>query len=281
MMCSVASEATPPLPLPRPPYRVSTLTCVSGLSCAVDLEALFERVRICPLDADGIVFSELSLKGQELRSRGARPPTSKAARRRGPHRAFDNQLTLVVCAEGAGNTNIKVFRNGNVQMTGARSAEHAAAAVDLVIGHARDAGLDTGAQPLTRAPLRVCLMNSDVRIGFQVRRDRLFRLLRAEACYRMTRVEYEPCVYPGVKVYFRCNDAVPTGPAGVCRCRQPCDGRGDGRGDGRCRSVLIAVFQSGHVIVTGGTSRAHLDAAYDFVARLVARHRDEFELVAS
>jgi TATA-box binding protein (TBP) (component of TFIID and TFIIIB) len=86
-------------------------------------------------------------------------------------RMFDNQATVVArVPERNGYINIKLFRNGQLQMTGARSVEEGRRAVtDVLTRMGYDA---TGVHDVN-----IRLMNSDFRIGYRVDRDRLYALV--------------------------------------------------------------------------------------------------------
>jgi TATA-box binding protein (TBP) (component of TFIID and TFIIIB) len=51
---------------------------------------------------------------------------------------------------------------------------------------------------------------------------------------------------------------------------------GDGTGDGvgQCKKVTIAVFESGKILIIGATNIPQVDAAYEFIVRVLTSHFD-------
>jgi hypothetical protein len=310
----MASAAERPFPL-----NISTITAVGGLGTCVRLPQLFARIELDgPLGVERVVGSDGFVTAKfegVVRRRPGQTDEGEGKYRRGgssrPPMTFGNQVTLVLALEGA-RVNIKVFRNGRVQMTGLKQVDQGPRAMRRVEAAIRallppppsadggaaaaDSGGDEDEVVADRAALgardyKVCLINSDFDLGFRVKRDLLLRCINTH--YPATQCSYEPCVYPGAKVKFMWNAGEGAGEGagslaaglaaqGACRCTQPCFGRGDGDGDGRCRKVTVAVFQSGKVIITGAHTEAQLLDAHGFlVDEVVAAHAPEFTLAPS
>lgn len=289
-----------------PAYSVSTVTAVSGCAgvTTLSLRAVFDALE--PRSAENgpaarlVALRYLFPEAGELHVKGTWPATRSGVRKarvagpttkhgdanggvpRGGSHRFNNQVTFAVAdAEDATRTsNVKLFFNGNMQLSGAKSVEQARAAmadvaslVSCVVNaaaHAATAAATACAVPSSGPPLhgfRVCLINTDKRLGFHLKRDKLYAHLARN--HRDIICSYEPCIYSGVKIKYAWNAAFPDG-KGVCSCAGRCDGCGDGLGDGDCRHITIAVFRSGCVIVTGARSYEQLNAAYTFVERLMA-----------
>jgi hypothetical protein len=168
-------------------------------------------------------------------------------------RYFDNQMTIVMrlpvlsresndkeksYAKALGakmsNINVKVFNNGNVQVTGAKTIEQGRRCIvnlaRLVRETAKtidDEGLlftDTKSQKDPVRPLkaeeegkeaviprwtdieadayRVCLLNSDSKVRWGVHRDRLYEIMTRDFSLMCG---FEPCIYPGVKMQYSGN----------------------------------------------------------------------------
>lgn len=255
---------------------------------------------------------------EEVQEEQPSPP--RGTERRGRRKCFENQITLVlrlpvaVRAESAerrsqqpkqpqaipavqgvratqptSDVNIKVFQNGKLQMTGIKSVEQGERAVERVVALLREAALRApddasftdDPSALRAGDFRVCLINSDFKMGWQVDRGKLHSMLCSR--FRVCSV-YEPCIYPGVKVQFEWNAAASRGAAGTCglrledqgacRCCVRCSGKGTGAREGDCRRITIAVFRSGCLIVTGAHSTAQLDHAYAFIRGVLESERD-------
>lgn len=198
--------------------------------------------------------------------------TDASAQQPPPAKRFDNQVTLLVRLAGGASANCKVFRNGRVQITGLRSIEDGPLFIEQLISEARAASAvdDKDAPNMHVSSYAIALINTDVRLGYEVKREVLFDELRVRCPHLY--VSYEPCIYPGVKFLFYWNDAKAE-QDGACTCKPDrpnvCSGRGSGSGPGQCKKMTVAVFQSGCMLVTGGSEYAHIDAAYAYTLRLL------------
>lgn len=256
-------------------YKVSTITAVASISTCVDLNLFFEHVEIGTEDA--IVFVGMGSLAN-VRTRGTRPPRP---RKFGDvQRFFDHQVTVVL-RSGGELPNIKVFHNGNLQLTGVKSLEGGRRAVQFVVDAVRSValscpqvlplGLDNA--PPIAANFRACLINSDFNAGYVLRRDQLYSIVSGPVY--AVRCVFET-YYPGVKVQFMWNAERGAGQQrGVCACVPSCSGKGDGHAS--CRKVTMSVFQSGCCIITGAHTYAQLDDVHAFLTDIFVRHRPELE----
>jgi TATA-box binding protein (TBP) (component of TFIID and TFIIIB) len=264
------------------PYRVSTITAVGGVGSALDIRAVFDQIRVDrspDFSGDRVLCARL---GDE--TRGDDDCDRASRRRRTPKTAtqFGNQVTLVLSVGGT-RANLKAFSNGRVQLTGVKSVGLGLDAVGLVVRELRVCpGAAADVTALRVDDYRVCLINSDFDLGFEVKRDLLHRCLKKH--FPETLCSYEPCIYQGLKIKFMWNDSpdAKSSETGVCECGgdRPCLGRGRGHARGDCRKVTVAVFQSGKVIITGAHTNEQIADAHRFlVGRLAAEHAAEFTRV--
>ena len=111
------------------PLRISTITTTAQLGTKIHLDALFRQIPILQYwDLnDGVLKMEFSgtTKGTSFKDIMLKPKTTKTS--------FFNQATLVVRREISPliwkEINVKLFRNGGVQMTGVRSLEMSSEAI--------------------------------------------------------------------------------------------------------------------------------------------------------
>jgi TATA-box binding protein (TBP) (component of TFIID and TFIIIB) len=257
------------------PLKISTITAIGRLNAGVDIRRLYEHLDLLGDDSDGldgVTYAEHAPKKGPHESRGR---SQTKSRRRASNRPFDNQTTVVLKLDGS-YVNVKVFQNGNVQMTGLRRIERGPVAMAYLcevikrIASTRDPEVCEDVAKLSPSHFVVCLINSDFKVDFEIRRDRLFNLLTSR--YRVS-CSYEPCIYPGVKIHYYWSRKDRS--SGCCACATKCQGRGEGEDPaGQCRKITIAVFQSGCIIVTGGHSYEQVDDAYAFITRALFEHLD-------
>lgn len=137
-------------------------------------------------------------------------------------------------------------------------------------------GAENCVDALVLREVRPTMFNTDFSAHFKIMRDEFFRIIVQE--YFLTNSEYEPDIYPAVKVKFRWNSLYLQQPVvGICYCknREACKGRGSGTGEGCCKTVTACVFQTGKVIITGGNDYEQVQYVYDFINDLIKRHYDE------
>jgi TATA-box binding protein (TBP) (component of TFIID and TFIIIB) len=257
------------------PLRISTITTTAQLGTKIQLDALFTQIRILEYwDLnDGVLKMEFNgqVKGTSFKDIMLKPKESKTS--------FFNQATLVVRREVSPlnwkEINVKLFRNGGVQMTGVRSIEMASDTLRWLIPYLQTICTAT---PIFTTPPRihkeqVQLVNTDFSIGAKVRRDTLHRILTDK--YRLNS-SYESAIYQGVKTKYFYNAERPAGaPFGLCPCTKLCKGTGDGAKIGACKKITISPFQTGQVIITGARTMEQINEAYDFIKGVFRDNAEE------
>lgn len=240
-------------------YTISTVTAVCSISADVDLDVVLDR-------ESGL------LPGARVADAGGDSATVVSVERG----TFGGQVTVIMSrdVDPTRKINMKLFRNGRVQMTGLRHPAHGPGVVGHLVALLRDLRGLARRHELAVSGYQVCLINSDFDLRMRVDRDKLYRVTRAH--YDVA-VSYEPCIYPGVKLKFMWGEQ--NSPQGVCACSAAsvCKGKGTGCSGDTCRKVTIVVFHTGKVIITGATTTRQIDDAQRLlVDDIVARHSDEF-----
>lgn len=283
------SEATP--------YRVSTITATGSINTDINLDLLFEELCLTikhhgvgktPEHNIGYVYAEFGkvksvtyYTGIAKKYLGKVTPkhTAQCAAK---SKRFDNQLTIIYKYDQDSLINIKVFKNGNIQMTGVKQCENGRMMIDIIINtikrvmETKQVEIVSTPDKMTNMNYKIALINSDFKVNFEIKRDKLHTVLKQQYGVRCS---FEPCIYPGVKIqYFWNNRHIIKN--GLCKCSMPCiHGKGDGSGDMDCKKITIAVFQSGCVIITGAQTTQQIDDAYDFICQILFTHKDNVEKV--
>lgn len=254
--------------------RISTITTTGQLGTKIQLESLFNQIPI--LDYwdlnDGVLKMEFNgqVKGTSFKDIILKPKKTKTS--------FFNQATLVIRREVSPlvwkEINVKLFRNGGVQMTGVRSLEMSTESLRWLVDHVQRVCAE---QVFVKSPSihkeQVQLVNTDFSIGAKVRRDVLHRVL--SDTYRLNS-SYESSIYQGVKTkYFYNAERPATSPSGLCPCPKLCKGKGDGSKIGECKKITISPFQTGQVIITGARTMEQINEAYEFIKQVFRTHADE------
>lgn len=272
-------------------YRISTMTITGNINSIIDLDTFYENLDIMDVNcnARGVVYAEYGnnkhdriSKGTHVRKNSVRKHTKKSE----STKRFDNSVTLLLRISTGNEINVKLFKNGKVQMTGVKTENdghcvlhHITELVKQIHNHVREKnGSNTSIvksiDTLRPSDLSIHLINSDFKVNMEIRRDLLYRLLVEDYSVICT---YEPCIYPGVKIQYYLNrDSHNTRSIhkpGQCTCTGGvCNGKGDGFTTSNCKKITISVFQSGCVLITGVTRKEHIDIGYDFIVGVLKRH---------
>lgn len=255
--------------------RISTITTTAQLGTKIQLDALFNQIQILEYwDLnDGVLKMEFNgqVKGTSFKDIMLKPKESKTS--------FFNQATLVVRREVSPlnwkEINVKLFRNGGVQMTGVRSISMASETLVWLVPYLQS--ICTTTPVFTTNPRihkeQVQLVNTDFSIGAKVRRDALHRILTDK--YHLNS-SYESAIYQGVKTkYFYNAERPASAPLGLCACDKLCKGTGDGSKKGACKKITISPFQTGQVIITGARTMEQINEAYEFIKGVFRDNAEE------
>lgn len=265
------------------PYRVSTITANGSIGAPVDLEAFYDSIVIVDPDEHTgskesfLIYAEHGHKKRESYGKGFKKSSRS---RRVVVRRFDNQVTVVMrmfdlITTSINFVNMKVFRNGNVQLTGLKHVDQGKAAINALVRimaglplpvpeHSSSSPTPTCSYAQDDGQYKIRLINCDFKLGIAINREKMHRLIRNSYNVFAT---YEPCIYPAVKIQFF---FLHSSGDGRCHCATPCSGKRSSPEE--CKKVTIAVFQSGCVIITGAQTYEQIDAAYVFICGLVKTH---------
>lgn len=254
--------------------RVSTITTTAQLGTKINLEDIFKQIKVLPYwDLnDGVLKMEYKgqTKGTCFKDIMLKPKTTKTS--------FFNQATIIVRREVSPlnwkEINVKIFRNGGVQMTGIRSIAMSSDTIRWLLSHLQttctETPIFTGTPTIHKEQIQ--LINTDFSIGAKVRRDILHKVL--SEVYGLNS-SYESAIYQGVKTKYFYNAMRPADkPQGICPCERLCKGTGDGSKIGECKKITISPFQTGNGIITGARDMAQIDEAYEFIKGVFTTHAD-------
>jgi TATA-box binding protein (TBP) (component of TFIID and TFIIIB) len=254
------------------PYRVSTITCNASITTTIDLVKLFENIHLKndATDNNGFIWIENGLK-----KRGTYPKKRKETKEK---KCFDNQITVIYKYAEGYYPNLKIFRNGNIQMTGIRTEDDGKKIVDIITNELKTltencVDLVGTKDNITNCDFTIRMINCDFGIPFKIRRKNLHQLLISPK-YGNT-CSFQPLTYPGVKLQYYWNRKQNN--KGICQCNGICYGKGNGNGDGECKKVTIAIFDSGKILITGANSFEQVDKAYEFICEVVMDNKEELK----
>jgi len=262
------------------PYKISTITATGSIGVKeINLDSFYKLITIVKMEdnIEGFAYIEYGKKKGETFCKGFHKKMTITRRKKREGKRFDNQATVILRIRRGDNldgANIKVFSNGNVQMTGVKTPEQGLVAIEHLIiairemnAKAQEKGFDfvvMNEDEMKASDYRIRLINSDFRVGFFIKRDVTTKIIQKYGVL----CGFEPCIYPGVKVQYCCNTSAKNND-GICRCEGDCNGKGIGTGDGQCKRITAAIFQSGCIIITGAQSIAQIDETYKFICGVI------------
>lgn len=266
------------------PYRISTITATGSVGTTINLDILYQCLEVTMKEDEGkhegISYIEYGKKKSETIFKGTTKKFLVNRRKVHENKRFDNQVTIVYQTNEL-NLNIKTFRNGNIQVTGIKDIDQGPNVIDIMIRilkdiyDTKDKSVIEDVDALRNNNFKIRLINTDFKVGFGIKREYLHRILKNEygnIC------DYEPVIYPGVKIHYFFNTSNPH-KDGKCHCTRKCNDikGGSGCGDFNCKKITIAVFQSGCIIITGSQTRAQIEECYEFINSILSTNMEKIE----
>jgi TATA-box binding protein (TBP) (component of TFIID and TFIIIB) len=217
------------------PLKVSTMTWTAAITGTIDLDTIFNEVVLATEEDDGGIVHVIDKERTQ-----SRPPGLVLGKK------FGCNVTMRVRAHKDDKlVNIKLFSNGCVQLTGAKTAADAATVCRIIAEKLFEAKQCEHAKYID---LRVRMINSDMRTSHGIRRAYLYEKWRAEpkAC-----IVYDPITYPALKVLLFYDNSIPVKEQdGMCTCSKHCSTKQNAKYR-KCVKVTVAIFESGCIIITG------------------------------
>jgi len=270
------------------PYKVSTITCNVDIGINIDLITLYDNFRIGgKSNFVWIYYPKIidrdNKKGEyPKKKRNVKSATTKKT-------SFDNQVTVLYKSDNY--PNLKIFKNGNIQLTGVKDEKIVKIIVDEIIDEIKRIYKEKPEISLTTdfkdkigfTNFHIRMINTDFKsygdsefkTKFLIRRKVLHKILIGDLYNN--KCSFEPGKYHGVKLEFFWNSMKNKKEIqnGICSCSDYCFGKGSGIGNKNCKKITVAIFESGSVLITGGISFEQIDAAYNYITKIFESHKDE------
>jgi len=268
------------------PYKVSTITCNVDIGVNVDLITLYEKFQIGGGKSKFIWIYYPKITDRENK-RGEYPKKKRNVKSGGAKKSsFDNQVTVLYKSDNY--PNLKIFKNGNIQLTGVKDEKNVEAIINEIIVEIKriyEENPEISSDPDFKTKIgfynfKIRMINTDFKTygdvshetKFLIRRKVLHKILISDSYNN--KCSFEPGKYHGVKLEFFWNTSKEK-QNGICSCSDYCFGKGSGIGNKNCKKITVAIFESGSVLITGGISFAQIDAAYSYITKIFENHKDE------
>lgn len=181
---------------------------------------------------------------------------------------FYNQITAVVRVdEGPAKDlnevpkiNMKLFKNGSVQMSGCKSIKNINIALNKLIYKLKEikAKIEDGVivektfieepNKITVKDFKIDMINSNYQVNMQIDRAKLYNLLLK----KKIKSTYEPCIRACVIIKY------------VPPSENP-----------ENKEVSVFIFQKGNIIITGARSKTHIISSYNYMNDILLTHKDD------
>uniref|UniRef100_A0A6C0KKA2 Uncharacterized protein n=1 Tax=viral metagenome TaxID=1070528 RepID=A0A6C0KKA2_9ZZZZ len=288
------------------PLRISTMVVTAHLGTTINLHKLLElfHERAIPLTWPGEGFLKVEYKPilhakpdatpAELQKAKAKAKAQEKiiigtcsrdelTKRKKSKNIFFNQSTLVVrrqydtAKDGSPiykEVNIKLFKNGGIQMTGIPSDTFAQETLQWLAKQ-----LTLYSSPVLEGEAKpnrysIQLINSDYQVNGNINREKLHEILINT--YNLFS-SFEATIYQGCDTKYYYNEAAPPDAVeGICPCGETlCVGNGDGTTLGQCKEITISPFHTGSIIITGARRFEQIYKAYVFINKILKAHSRE------
>jgi TATA-box binding protein (TBP) (component of TFIID and TFIIIB) len=267
------------------PYKVSTITCNVDIGVNVDLITLYEKFQIG--GKSKFIWIYYPKITDRENKRGEYPKKKRNVKNAGTKKSsFDNQVTVLYKSDNY--PNLKIFKNGNIQLTGVKDEKNVEAIINEIIVELKriyEENPEISTEPEFKTKIgfynfKIRMINTDFKTyanqenteKFLIRRKVLHKILISDDYNN--KCSFEPGKYHGVKLEFFWNTTKEK-QNGICSCSDYCFGKGSGVGNKNCKKITVAIFESGSVLITGGISFAQIDAAYSYITKIFETHKDE------
>jgi len=268
-------------------YKVSTITCNVDLGINIDLILLYENFLIG--NKSNFIWIYYPKITNKENKRGDYPKKKRNIKNQSNKKSsFDNQVTVLY--KNDNYPNLKIFKNGNIQITGVKDKNDVNIIVNQVIQEIKRiydiypeiSTTEDFHNKIGFYNFHIRMINTDFKTfcdenyqeKFLIRRKILHKILMSDLYNN--KCSFEPGKYHGVKLEFFWNKNKDF-KDGICSCSEYCFGKGNGLGDKNCKKITIAVFESGSVLITGGVSFEQIDDAYNYITNVFKNHKDEIK----
>ena len=269
-------------------YKISTITCNAniGENIYIDLSLLYNYITP-KIEDNNIIW----IQNSSDESKGINPKKIRKSKKDKKKKTrFDNQITILYQINKTYRPNIKIFKNGNIQLTGINRLESDVENISKhIINEIKNAynineKINLNSEKETKEEFfnklkfdnfKIRMINTDFKTytnkeltdRFYIRRKELHNTL-INSKYN-NKSSFQPGIYQGVKLeyyYNRYNDN------GICQCKVHNFNKKNNVSD--CKKVTIAIFESGSILITGGVNFDQVNKAYNHITNIIRENVD-------
>lgn len=246
--------------------RISTMTIISNLNSILNIEKLYDI-----LDLENDIKNNIYPRIDFLKYGGdkIKGNTKLNKKKKNKKNYFQNQMTICILLDEQRKINMKLFKNGKIQLTGIKDKHIVNNGCKYIYELIKT--INTNEHIIIEPEnfnyiddkYEIVLINSDFKVNYLLNRDNIFIKLNNLGFF----VIYEPDIYPGVNLKYFINSN--NKQKGICNCTKKCNGKGTCNGDGDCKRITIAIFQSGSIIITGSKNNDQVQECFKFINKFL------------
>lgn len=236
-----------------PNVSISTMTVTCKLGVNIYLENFANLVELKDREIMSLKYGN---KAEYVKSINLAKKSKKTKAK--TKKNFYNQITMeVISGYSEKSINVKLFKNGAVQMTGCKSINDMFSVVELLIvklkeekailvnGEIIEKNFVDDVNKMHISNINIAMINSNFRVDYSINREILYNILSENG----VTCSYEPCTHACVNIKYRC----------------PIDDK----------VISIFVFQSGSIIITGANHVNHIVSAHDYIIDVLNKNHEQ------
>ena len=233
--------------------KISTIT----ITCKLETDLFLENIgKYIELSDDDICYVKYGDDIKNVRSIIKTKP-KKSKKKKKVKKIFYNQVTLKVKSINDKLINIKLFKNGSIQLTGCKNYTDFSSVINTICIKLRDImGIKTKNKIILKPfasnienldiikikNFNIRLINSNFRINHKIDRAKFADLLEIQNID----CSYEPSRHAAINIKFKSND-----------------------NNSNNTTISIFIFESGAIIITAAKNKNHIINAYKFITEKI------------
>jgi TATA-box binding protein (TBP) (component of TFIID and TFIIIB) len=229
---------------------ISTMT----VTCALDTEYNLDNIcKYIDLNHTSIISVRYGDPHDERTNRTLIPEKAYIIQRKKNKKSFYNQATFKIKTKKSKIINLKLFKNGSIQMTGIKNMEGSIEALTKLFDELKkikyiieidktgkrklvkkDFATDVSEIDITKVQkYKIAMINSNYNIDFNIDREKLYHIMLEDNI----ECAYDPIIHASVNVKFNHPE----------------------------KKISIFIFEKGSIIITGARTCMQIKMAYDFI----------------
>ena len=245
---------------------ISTMCCSAKIGSEINIENIQNYLQLNKNDILTVKLNESKIR--TLLEQKTKNRRKKKVTKKGKTQKFYNQITVVIRIYNgsvedinkAKTINVKLFKNGSIQMSGCKRIEEVNMVINKLIyklkekkGKIIDNVINqiqfvNDPESISISDFKIDMINSNYQVNLQIDRSKFYRLLLK----KKISASYEKCIRACVIIKYCPPEDNPME-----------------------KEISIFVFQKGNIIITGAKSRNQVTSAYEYLNKILIEHADE------